>query len=82
MVNVRESFGHSMYKINQNIMEREVDLELLQEKIVTINDRVHKYYYLPIEPVIKQILSNKLAMEYIMKFHRGKELKIQMSLIK
>ena len=43
----------------------------MKEKTVYINEVAHKYYYLPISNTLKQILSDPIAMDYIMKFHRG-----------
>ena len=66
-----KEFNTSFYKVKNNILERS-DEELFQDKSVIINGESFKYQYLPIVPIIKDVLADELAMKYIMKFHRGR----------
>jgi hypothetical protein len=69
---LRKLYCKYFYNVNKNILEREIDSDVLQEKQVEINGEKYKFYYLPIVPVLKKILADPIAMKYIMKFHRGK----------
>ena len=61
--NLRKTFGKYFSSVEKNFLDRQVDCNTLEEKKVTIGNEEFKYYYLPIVPTIKKILSNPIAMK-------------------
>lgn len=62
---------NSPYSVEQMLLDNHEFGERLTEQVVQINDESFKFYYLPIETTIRQILANQTAMEYIMADHKG-----------
>lgn len=51
---------------------KELGNNLLVKEVIDDDGEVYPYCYIPISTTVKKVLADPLAMEYIMKFHRGK----------
>ena len=63
--------ANSPYTVERMLLDNHEFGERLVEQVVEVNDQSFKFYYLPIETTIRQILVNRTAMKHIMADHRS-----------